>query len=323
MRRSLPLALAALLFASSAAAQPGALPDPGAAYPVTSGAARLAAAEARYDLGATSLVKNVPWRNVGPSVMSGRIVDVDVIADRPAHVLRGLRDRQPLADDRRRHQRSSRSSRTSPSTSSATSPSTGRAAGASGSAPARSTRRARRTQASGCTSPTTAGSRGSTAASTGTHHIARVLLDPSSPDIALVAALGPLYIAGGERGVFKTTDAGQTWTNDLPLSGNTGAIDLARDPPTRYASTRRRGSDAAARGTSPEAGAGSGLYKSSDGGDTWARARRHRLPERRHRRAHRPRTCRRPATSSTPSSTTRPHAPRSRRSPATPRRASR
>jgi photosystem II stability/assembly factor-like uncharacterized protein len=104
-----------------------------------------------------------------------------------------------------------------------------------------------------------------------TRQIARILVDPRDAKIVLVAALGHGFGPNKERGVFRSTDGGQTWTNVLYKNENTGAIELAFDPDntkTVYAAlwnTRRPAWSVYA----PITGPGGGLYKSSDGGLTW------------------------------------------------------
>jgi photosystem II stability/assembly factor-like uncharacterized protein len=53
-------------------------------------------------------------------------------------------------------------------------------------------------------------------------HIARIVIDPRDPNVVYVAALGPLWASGGERGLYKTTDGGKTWTNTKEISKYTG-----------------------------------------------------------------------------------------------------
>jgi photosystem II stability/assembly factor-like uncharacterized protein len=104
-----------------------------------------------------------------------------------------------------------------------------------------------------------------------TRHIGRVVVHPTNPDIAYVAALGNLWKPNPERGVFKTTDGGRTWTKVLYLDTLTGAVDLAMDPAnpnTLFAATyqRLRGAWGFNGG-----GPGSGIYRSTDGGSSWRR----------------------------------------------------
>lgn len=113
-----------------------------------------------------------------------------------------------------------------------------------------------------------------------TRHIGRILIDPRNPDVVLVAALGHAYGPNPERGVFRSTDGGRTWTKVLYKNPDTGAIDLAADPgdpQVVYAALYQ------ARRTPweqypPDEGPGSGLYKSTDGGATWAPLAGHGLP---------------------------------------------
>ena len=103
--------------------------------------------------------------------------------------------------------------------------------------------------------------------------IGRILVDPRDADRAFVAALGHPYGPNAERGVFRTTDGGRTWTKVLGPDDATGAIDLAFEPgnpDVLYAALWQ------ARRTPwsvypPLEGPGSGLWKSQDGGDHWTR----------------------------------------------------
>jgi len=110
--------------------------------------------------------------------------------------------------------------------------------------------------------------------------IGQIVVDPHNPDRVWVAALGHAYGANAERGVFRSTDGGQSWQKVLFKDENTGAIDLALDPRdsrTVYAvlwQTRRPPWEV----YPPSYGTGSGLYKSTDGGDTWQQIAGHGLP---------------------------------------------
>jgi photosystem II stability/assembly factor-like uncharacterized protein len=102
-------------------------------------------------------------------------------------------------------------------------------------------------------------------------HINRIVIDPHDNNIVLVAATGPLFGAGGDRGVYKTTDGGQTWKQVLKVDDETGANDLAMsyvDSKILFASTyQRRRTACCVNGGGP----GSGIWRSVDGGDHWER----------------------------------------------------
>ena len=102
------------------------------------------------------------------------------------------------------------------------------------------------------------------------HHIGRIVIHPRNPNIVYVAAVGHLFGANAERGVYRTMDGGQTWKKVLAGDSVTGAIDVALDPDGRtlYAAMyqrQRRGFGFVGGGT------GSGLFRSRDGGDSWER----------------------------------------------------
>jgi photosystem II stability/assembly factor-like uncharacterized protein len=102
--------------------------------------------------------------------------------------------------------------------------------------------------------------------------IARVVIHPTNPNVVYVAALGHLWGTNAERGVYKTTDGGTTWSRILFVNDTTGATDLELDPANPevvYAAMwhRVRLGGSHMQGT----GAGSGLYKSVDGGRSWVK----------------------------------------------------
>ncbi len=103
----------------------------------------------------------------------------------------------------------------------------------------------------------------------GTRHISRIRVHPADPDIVYVAAQGAAYGASEERGVYRSTDGGTTWEKVLYVDENSGASDLSMDmtnPRILYAAfwDHRRYPWQVRSG-----GPGSGLWKSTDGGDTW------------------------------------------------------
>ena len=104
-------------------------------------------------------------------------------------------------------------------------------------------------------------------------HIGRIAIDPRDSNVVFVAAQGPLWSAGGERGLYKTTDGGKTWKAVITIGENTGVTDVVidpSDPDTMYAASwqRRRHFYTLING-GPE----SAIYKSTDGGNTWSKLR--------------------------------------------------
>jgi photosystem II stability/assembly factor-like uncharacterized protein len=102
-------------------------------------------------------------------------------------------------------------------------------------------------------------------------HVGRIVIDPVDHDVVYVASMGHLWGPNKDRGVFKTTDGGLTWTQSLFIDENTGATDLVMDPSNNkvlYAAMYQR--QRAVWGFNG-GGSGSGLYKSSDAGRTWVR----------------------------------------------------
>jgi len=104
---------------------------------------------------------------------------------------------------------------------------------------------------------------------TDTQHIGRVLIDPKDSNVVYVAALGHQYTYNKERGVFKTTDGGETWEKVLYINEKVGVVEVAMDPSdnkTLYAIAWERDRKA---WNNVDAGPGSALYKTTDAGKTW------------------------------------------------------
>jgi photosystem II stability/assembly factor-like uncharacterized protein len=236
--------------------------------PFTPAAERLAGFQQRQALSERSIANAIEFRNVGPAVQSGRVVDMDVWEKDPTHFYLAYASGglwktenngtsfQPLFDQEMvmtigdiavnwrqdiiwvgtGENNSSRSSY----------------AGA------------------GVYKSADSGKTWQYLGLPESHHIGRIVLHPSDPETAWVAALGHLYSPNEERGVYKTTDGGQTWAQTLYIGENTGVIDLRMDPGdpnTLYAAAWERSRRA---WNFAESGPGSGIYKSTDGGESWA-----------------------------------------------------
>jgi photosystem II stability/assembly factor-like uncharacterized protein len=102
-------------------------------------------------------------------------------------------------------------------------------------------------------------------------HIGRILIDPRNSNVVYVASQGPLFSAGGERGLYKTADGGATWTPILTISADTGISDIVFDPKNAdiiFASAyQRRRAVGQMIGGGPEGG----IFKTTDAGKKWKR----------------------------------------------------
>lgn len=101
------------------------------------------------------------------------------------------------------------------------------------------------------------------------HHIGRIVLHPDDPNVFWVSSIGHLFSPNKERGVYKTSDGGKTWKHTLFINENTGVIDLVlneKNPSELYAAAWHRERRA---WNFVESGSGSGIYKSHDGGLNW------------------------------------------------------
>lgn len=216
----------------------------------------------------TSSVKNIPLKNIGPSVMSGRVVDLDVNPNDPtefyvAYASGGLwhtttngisfdpvldnSDTQNIGDIAVEWNSNTIWVGTGENNSSRSS-----YAGI------------------GILKSIDGGKTWANMGLHDSHHIGRIIVNPNNPNEVVVGVTGHLYSSNTERGVFKTTDGGQTWTHSLFVDENTGIIDLACSPNNfniQYAAAWEK--DRKAWNFSGN-GAHSGIYKSIDGGSSWS-----------------------------------------------------
>lgn len=101
------------------------------------------------------------------------------------------------------------------------------------------------------------------------HHIGRIIIHPSQPEILWVASLGHLYSENTERGIYKSTDGGKTWTKTLFVNNRTGAVDLIMHPKNPNLLITAMWEKDRKAWNFEEAGAGTAIYRSEDGGNTW------------------------------------------------------
>jgi photosystem II stability/assembly factor-like uncharacterized protein len=235
----------------------------------TPAADRMAGFAQRKKLDAASLVNNVTFRSIGPTTMSGRVVDLDVNETNPTHFYvayasGGLWKTEnngmsftPLFDQEA----------TMTIGDIAVDWKTNGQTVWVGTGENNSSRSSY--AGNGIYKSADGGKTWQHLGLEETHHIGKVILHPTDPNTVWVAAAGHLYSANPERGVYKTTDGGKTWSKTLFIDEKTGAIDLdlhPTNPNVLYASLWHKERSA---WNFVEGGKTSGLYKSVDGGTSW------------------------------------------------------
>ena len=110
-----------------------------------------------------------------------------------------------------------------------------------------------------------------------TFQTGRIAIHPKNPDIVYVGALGRLYGPNEDRGLYKTTDGGETWAKVLYVDDQTGVIDVdmhPRDPNMMVATYERARDGFDTNDPAKRWGPGGGIWKTTDGGANWTRIRR-------------------------------------------------
>lgn len=235
----------------------------------TPAADRLQGLAKRQQLDAKSQLKDIPFRNIGPAIMSGRVADIDANPEDPTefyvayasgglwHTTNNGQSFSPIFDstDIITIGDIAINWKTNPRQIWV------------GTGEVNSSRSSY--AGTGIYKSTDNGAHWTALGLPETHHIGKILLNPKNPDQAWVGALGHLYSSNKERGVFKTSDGGKTWKQTLFVDENTGVADMdinPNDPNEVYAAAWYRVRRA---WKFEESGKTSGIYKSNDGGETW------------------------------------------------------
>jgi len=238
-----------------------------AQQPSTSAETVKKALEQKQSLTQSSLVKNVPFKNIGPTIMSGRVVDVDVNPNMTSEFYVGY------ASGGVWHTTNNGTTFT-PILDSAATQNVGDIAvdwknrtiwvGTGENNSSRSSY-----AGIGILKSTNNGETWEHLGLEDSHHIGRILINPNNPEEVVVGATGHLYSPNEERGIYKTQDGGKTWSKTLFVDNMSGIIDVQHAPNNfnvMLASSWTRDRKA---WNFTGSGDNSAIYKSTDGGDTW------------------------------------------------------
>jgi len=233
----------------------------------TSGTKRLEAHAQREALKESSLFSHLAFTNIGPSIFSGRIVDVDVNPARPSEMYVAYASGGLWYTDNNATTLTPVFDKEACMTIGDIAVNWGAGIIWVGTGENNSSRSSY--SGVGIYKSTDKGKTWKHMGLTESHHIGRILLHPVNPNIVHVACLGALYSKNDNRGVFSTSDGGVTWRHSLFVNSTTGAIDLVTDqsnPNVLYAATWDRSRRA---WNFTESGTGTGIYTSTDSGRTW------------------------------------------------------
>ncbi|RNC88019.1 MAG: glycosyl hydrolase [Winogradskyella sp.] len=240
-----------------------------AQQPATSAETVKQALEQKRSMAESSIVKNVPFKNIGPTIMSGRVVDLDVNPDQPSEFYVGY------ASGGVWHTTNNGTTFTPVLDSSDTQnvgdiavhwPTRTIYVGTGENNSSRSSY-----AGIGILKSTDNGKTWTNVGLMDAHHFAPILIHPDNPDVVTVGVTGHLYSSNSERGIYKTTDGGKTWKQTLFVDDMSGIIDLQHSPKNynvMYASSwtkDRKAWNFTGNGTN------SAIYKSTDAGETWTR----------------------------------------------------
>jgi len=216
-----------------------------------------------------SVVKNVPFTNIGPSIMSGRIVDVDINPNNPIEFYAAY------ASGGLWYTNNNGTSFTSVTENAPTQNMGDIAVDWNSETIWIGTGESNSSRSSyagiGILKSTDKGKTWQNVGLEDSHHIGRIIINKKNPDEVVVGVIGHLYTPNAERGIFKTIDGGKTWNNVLFINKNTGVIDISASPTNSnilYASSWERNRKA---WNFDGDGENSAIYKSVDAGESWTK----------------------------------------------------
>ena len=216
-----------------------------------------------------SIVKNIEFTNIGPTIMSGRVVDIDVNPDNTAEFYVGYASGGLWYTD-------NNGTTFTPVMDNSPTQNVGDIAidwkngtiwvGTGESNSSRSSY-----AGIGILKSTDKGKTWKNVGLTDSHHIGRIIINKNNPDEVVIGVIGHLYSKNNQRGIYKTTDGGKTWKNVLFIDDMTGVIDISvspKNPNVMFAASWERIRKA---WDFDGDGNGSAIYKSTDAGNTWSK----------------------------------------------------
>ncbi|WP_179344485.1 WD40/YVTN/BNR-like repeat-containing protein [Winogradskyella ursingii] len=240
-----------------------------AQQPATSAETVKKALEQKEAMTESSLVKNVPFENIGPTIMSGRVVDVDVNPDLPSefyvgyasggvwHTINNGTTFTPILDN---------SDTQNVGDIAVHWPTRTIYVGTGENNASRSSY-----AGIGILKSTDNGESWENLGLMDAHHFAPILIHPDNPDVVVVGATGHLYSPNKERGIYKTTDGGKTWEQTLFVDDMSGIIDLQTNPDNYNLMFATSWTKDRKAWNFDGSGSNSAIYKSTDAGETWTK----------------------------------------------------
>ncbi len=237
--------------------------------PATSAETVMKSLEQKQEMTKRSIVKNVPFKNIGPTIMSGRVTDLDVNPEMPSefyvayasggvwHTINNGTTFEPILDS---------SDTQNVGDIAVHWPTRTIYVGTGENNSSRSSY-----AGIGILKSTDNGKSWTNVGLNDSHHIGRILIHPVNPDVVVVGVTGHLYSPNNERGIYKTNDGGKTWQQTLFVDNVSGIIDLRHSPENYNVMFATSWTKDRKAWNFDGSGNNSAIYKSEDAGNTWAK----------------------------------------------------